>query len=210
MNHHLLGNVVNKVQTAICIFLLEVFKQWNCLFYFQNWITYRIQCLCLSFRFYCKKFMTIDLRSFQLISIYSNIILVSNSWLCALSCRLSTILSWPNLFWFCCHFSTACSNSQLLHVGIKAETFYSLRTPKRSKTIFVFVSLLRMNFKIFNFWEWLLVLIACPSIHTLMSFNFCWHCTVWYKEQHTSVALTWSRILLLITLHCKRFLYKYL
>lgn len=48
---------------------------------------------------------------FQRISIYSDIIFLSKSWLCTLFCKLSTSSSWLNFFRFCCHFSTASSNS---------------------------------------------------------------------------------------------------
>lgn len=72
-------------------------------------------------------------------------------------------------------------------------------------------------------WECILKYLICESdnmswlhvsvhIHrnTLTSFNIYWRSTVWDKAQQTSVMLTWLRILLVITLHCKWLLFKHL
>lgn len=74
-----------------------------------------------------------NLDHFQHVSIYSNIILLSKSWLSILFCKLSISSSWPNFFWFCCHFCMATSNSLLLYSATKSKIFYSLRIVARSE-----------------------------------------------------------------------------
>lgn len=140
IKHHPLGILMNTIKKQHVFSFLRRLGNEYCLFKFKirwdfhRWISYRVQCLCLSLHFYCKIFIRLILEIFHLISIYSNIMLFSSPWLSTvLACRFITSLSWPNLFLLCFLFSMACSNSQLSLISIKSKTSCTLRIQTRLK-----------------------------------------------------------------------------